>query len=212
MNNFLTNLKIFFEKLDNFRDRILFNFIIKKYWPKKFLPNHLTVIRIIIGLFLFVILFYYKSDNSLLIISLFLIGAITDLLDGSIARTLKKETKFGIIVDPIADRILIIPIVVYSLFYNHKLLFLFIIILEVINALISAWAQGKKVLIQPNIFGKIKMFLQSVAFAGILMFGLQKPQMFFIYILWLSVIFIVVSIFFKFIELKSLNVWQIKNI
>jgi len=200
---FFKKIKLFLEEIDSLRDKILF-IGIKPYWPRKILPNHLTIIRIIIGIFLFVFLFYYKNDSGLLVISLFCLGIITDLLDGSVARALKKETKLGAILDSVADRILIIPIAVYSLFNLHRWLFLSIILLEVINGLISIFTKGKNVFIKSNIFGKIKMVLQSIVFMAILIFWPKPLNIFLIYILWVSVVFIIVSIYFKILELKKL--------
>ncbi len=201
MKKFLDDLKLFLEKVDTLRDRILFLFI-KPYWPRKILPNHLTVIRIIIGIILFVLLFYENTSKTL-IISLFCVGAITDLLDGSVARALHEETKVGAMLDSAADRILIIPIAIYSLFNLHRWLFLILILLEIINAVVSIYGHGKNMFIEANIFGKIKMVLQSVVFAAILIFWPETPNIFFIYILWLSVYFIIVSIFFKMLEVKQ---------
>ncbi len=198
----LYRLKSFLEKIDTIRDRILFVFI-KPYWPRKILPNHLTIARIIIGIFLFVVLLFYKNNNPALVIILFCIGALTDLLDGSVARALNEETKLGAMLDSAADRILIIPIAIYSLYNFQRWLFLFIILLEIINALISIWAQGKNIFIESNIFGKIKMFLQSIVFAVILILWPKTPNMFFVHLLWLSIIFIIVSIFFKILEVKK---------
>lgn len=203
MKNLFGDSKLFFEKLDGFRDRILFNFI-NKYWPREILPNHLTIVRIIIGIFLFVMLFYYQNNNGLVILSLFCLGALTDLLDGSVARVLNKKTKFGAIIDSAADRFLIIPIAVYSLFEQHGWLLFLIVISEIINALISLWAQLKGIFIESNIFGKVKMFLHSVVFAAIILFWPKPPHLFFIYLLWLSLILMTASIFLKFIDVKSL--------
>jgi phosphatidylglycerophosphate synthase len=139
-----------------------------------------------------------------LIISLFCVGALTDLLDGSVARGLKKETKIGALLDPAADRILIIPIAIYSLFTDHKWLLLWLLLLEIINALSSIYAHGKNIFIESNIFGKVKMVLQSIVFVAILVFWPKTPNMFFIYILWFTVILIIVSIYFKILEIKKI--------
>ena len=154
MNNFLSETKSFLEKIDKLRDRVLFIFI-KPYWPRQILPNHLTIIRILIGIYLFILLFYYNNNNKILIITAFCLGALTDLLDGSIARCLKKETKLGAMIDPIADRILIIPIAAYILFIYHRWLLLSLMLLEIINALISVYALGKNVFVHSYVFGKI---------------------------------------------------------
>ncbi len=202
IKRFLYDLKEPFEKIDQFRDKVLF-ILIKPYWPRRITPNQITILRIVIAIFLFIILFFYKNENKLLIISLFCIGAFTDLLDGSVARGLDKVTNIGAMLDPAADRILILPIAVYSLFSGHKWLLLFLLILEIINALVSIWGHGKNIFIVSNIFGKMKMFLQSLVFAVILVFFPQEPNLFFIYILWISAIFLVAGIYFKILEIRD---------
>ena len=202
MKSFLYDLKSFFEKIDGFRDNVLFVFI-KPFWPRVITPNHLSIARIFIGVYLFVLLFYYNNTNQILIVSLFCIGAFSDMLDGSIARGLNKETEIGKILDPIADRILIIPIAIYSLLAFHKWLLLLLILLEIINALVSVYAQSRGIFTGSNTFGKIKMFLQSIVFLGILIFWPSSPSGFFIYTLWISVYLIIISIFFKILEVKN---------
>ncbi len=210
MQKSLDRIRLPLERLDRLRDRVLFVFI-KRYWPRKILPNHLTAVRIIIGILLFVILFYHNNNNKGLIILLFLCGAVTDLLDGSVSRAFHEETKLGAILDSTADRILIIPIAIYSLFSSHRWLFLCIVLGEVVNALISIWVHGQNIFIKSNIFGKVKMFLQSIVFAGILVFWPEPPNPFLVNILWLSLIFIIISIFFKIIEFENLKNGQQHN-
>lgn len=204
LKNFIHDLQAALERLDRFRDKVLFVFI-KPFWPRKITPNHLTIFRIGIGLFLFILLFYYKNDGFNLIISLFFIGIVTDLLDGSIARALNEETRVGAMMDPVADRILIVPIAIYSLSADHRWLLLLLILLEILNALISIWAHGKSIFIESNIFGKIKMFLHSIVFLAILVFWPRAPHIFFIYLLWISSIVMVVSIYVKTLDFKKLQ-------
>ena len=196
MKKLFDRLKSSLEELDARRDKILFVFI-KPYWPRKITPNHLTIFRIFIGIFLAILLFYYHSSNEQLIIFLFIIGIISDLLDGSIARGLNKVTKFGTITDPIADRILIIPIVIDSLIRSHLWLLATLIGLEIFNAFISMYAYKKHIHVNPNIYAKTKMVLQSVVLAAILIFWPKPPYATFVYILWFSLVFMIVGIFFK---------------
>src|SRR3989344_5508367 len=111
----LDAVALFFESINSKKDELLYVYI-KKYWPREILPNHLTIARIGIGVFLFILLFLYDNDKTALIISLFSIGILTDFIDGPIARALHKETNSGAILDALADRVLIIPIALYSLF------------------------------------------------------------------------------------------------
>ncbi len=203
MVNFLRIFKLLLEKLDKFRDDALFVFI-KPYWPREITPNRLTFLRIFIGLFLFISLFYFSNASQILVVSLFVVGALTDLLDGSVARALNEETALGIIIDPIADKILIIPIAVYSLFNSHRWLFLTILLLEIAGGLLSIRNQSNNTVVKSNIFGKVKMVLQSIALAGILIFWSNNPNMIFIDILWLSVLFLAASVVFKIVSGKKI--------
>ena len=210
MKNFLSKVTLWLEKIDGLRDKALFH-IIKRYWPKSVTPNHLTIARIGIGAVLFIILFYYRNTNTALIVSLFCIGALTDLFDGSVARILDKKTKLGAVLDSVADRILIIPIGVYSLLGYYPWLLFTILTLEIINAVISFFGQRKNIFNGSNIFGKIKMVLQSLSLGAILIFWPEAPHLFFIYALWASAGITVISIFVKILELKETFDYGKKN-
>ena len=74
----------------------------------KKIPNILTIGRIIIVPF-FVLAFYlpgFYGDLTALI--LFIVASFTDFLDGMLARVFGVESKLGELLDPIADKILII--------------------------------------------------------------------------------------------------------
>ena len=77
------------------------------------LPNVLTLSRIfIVPLLVAVLLTPFSEDwfglqRHLLGVSLFLAAALTDYLDGHIARSRDQVTRFGQLFDPIADKLLI---------------------------------------------------------------------------------------------------------
>ena len=72
-------------------------------WP--LIINGLTISRILIGL---PIIFALQNGNNEIFIILFLIGGLTDFLDGYLARKYNYESVFGAKLDPLADKILII--------------------------------------------------------------------------------------------------------
>jgi len=208
MKNFLEDLKYFLEKIDHYRDEILFLFI-KPYWPRKISPNHITWVRVFISVLLFVLLFWLGIETKVLIVALFCFGAITDLIDGPVARGLNKVTEFGIMLDPIADRILILPIAFYSLYYYHKWLLLTLLLMELLNAVISIFYKSRESSVGSNIYGKTKMVLQSIVFIAILFLWPASPSPFFIYVLWLTIPFSFLSTFARILELN--NKGHIKN-
>jgi CDP-diacylglycerol--glycerol-3-phosphate 3-phosphatidyltransferase len=77
------------------------------------LPNALTLSRIFVVPLLVVVLLTPFSENwfgvqrHLLGVALFLGAAATDFLDGHIARSRRQISRFGILLDPIADKLLI---------------------------------------------------------------------------------------------------------
>lgn len=208
MKKLLDNFAAFLEKLDSYRNRFLFLFI-KPYWPRKVTPNHITYIRVFIGILLFILLFFFKTENKTLIISLFCIGVLTDLIDGPIARCLDKVTEFGAMLDSTADRILILPIAIYSLYSSQKWLLLFLLLAEIINAIASIFYKSKEIYLESNIFGKTKMVLLCVVFIVVLIVWPNQPSEFFIDILWLSLLFSFLSIFSRILDLNSKG--HIKN-
>ena len=69
------------------------------------LINLITIIRIILAP---VILFFLIIGNYLMCTMLFFIAGLTDYLDGQLARKYNAESQLGEILDPIADKILIV--------------------------------------------------------------------------------------------------------
>jgi CDP-diacylglycerol--glycerol-3-phosphate 3-phosphatidyltransferase len=72
------------------------------------LPNKLTVSRFVLTA-LFLIAFFFESIpfNKTIALVVFCLGGITDWADGEIARRRKLITNFGILMDPLADKILV---------------------------------------------------------------------------------------------------------
>lgn len=205
MKNIINKLEFFLEKIDAQRDELLFLFI-KPYWPRKILPNHVTYARLVVGIFLSFLLFFFGIENKILIISLFFIGIITDFIDGPVARGTNKVTEFGAILDSFSDRILIIPIAVYALLDSYGWLLLALILAEVANAIASAYYNNsKEIYLESNIFGKTKMVLMSIVFAVILIVWPNTPPTFFIIMLWLTVPLSFLSALTKILELKVKN-------
>ncbi|MDX2312434.1 MAG: CDP-alcohol phosphatidyltransferase family protein, partial [Gammaproteobacteria bacterium] len=71
------------------------------------IPNSLTVIRILL-IPVFVLVFYLPFNwTHLAAAALFALGAITDWLDGYLARKLDQTSVFGAFLDPVADKLLV---------------------------------------------------------------------------------------------------------
>jgi cardiolipin synthase (CMP-forming) len=75
------------------------------------LANKITIIRILLVPFLLASLFYYRPEYDFLrfiALAIFFLCAITDAIDGYIARRFYQKTELGRTLDPIADKLLIL--------------------------------------------------------------------------------------------------------
>ena len=79
------------------------------------LPNQLTIARIIITPFFLAALLWEALPHRFLIATaIYAVGAITDAVDGHLARKNGQVTNFGKLLDPIADKILTTSALVYD--------------------------------------------------------------------------------------------------
>ena len=129
------------------------------------LPNTLTVLRILLVPVLVVALTSEVPGGSAIAAGVFAAAAITDGLDGYIARTRQSVTTFGKVMDPVADKLLIAAALI-SLVSLHRLaawVAMVIIAREfaVSGLRIAAGQQG--VVIPASMLGKLKTIVQVAA-------------------------------------------------
>lgn len=136
-------------------------------FPQSVNPNHITVFRFITIPF---IIYFLLNENYIIAFPLFVISAISDAVDGAIARTRNKISDWGIIFDPFADKLLIGSVggVLIYKFLNPVLAFT-IISLELI-LIISSYYRFKGKVIPAKTVGKVKMILQCVGVSFIFLF------------------------------------------
>jgi CDP-diacylglycerol--glycerol-3-phosphate 3-phosphatidyltransferase len=154
----------------------------------KYIPNILTFGRLILTiLFLFMILlsprFYDQGELPFpgfldIAFIIFVIAGLTDVIDGLIARKLNITTKFGRLLDPLVDKILVCGAFICFAIIGEPKLFDFnpttmaiicwsvagvIILREVYVTTLRHIAEARGVNFAATVSGKIKMFLQSFA-------------------------------------------------
>jgi CDP-diacylglycerol--glycerol-3-phosphate 3-phosphatidyltransferase len=76
------------------------------------LPNVLTVVRILLVPVLVAALLAATASGDLLAAVVFVVASVTDALDGWIARRRKAESTFGKLMDPLADKLLVVAALV----------------------------------------------------------------------------------------------------
>ncbi|NWF74628.1 MAG: CDP-diacylglycerol--glycerol-3-phosphate 3-phosphatidyltransferase [Nitrospirae bacterium] len=129
------------------------------------LPNFITFTRILL-IPVFVVLFVTPTeDRSLSAAIVFVVAAVTDLLDGYLARRNGQVTTLGKLLDPIADKLLVLSalILLVNLDRVSALIAILIIAREVAVTGIRAIAAGEGMVIEAETTGKYKMALQVVA-------------------------------------------------
>lgn len=143
---------------------------ILKWFPDNITPNRISIFRILAtpGVFYLILNGFYRIG-----IIAFLLVAFTDALDGSLARTQNKVTKFGMLLDPLADKFLVGSIILLLVFrYLNPWLGIAVLGIEMLFIITALVARIKfKTVRMANRWGKIKMFLQVLAMCAI-MFGL----------------------------------------
>ena len=130
-----------------------------KLFPKRVLPNHVTVFRFITTPLVALLMYY---EHYFIGLFAFLVVASSDFIDGAMARTRNQITNWGKIYDPVADKVLIASMVfIIVLRYIDFWTSIIIIGLEII-IVFTAWIKIRKgINTQANRWGKIKMLLQT---------------------------------------------------
>lgn len=141
------------------------------------IPLLLTWIRIFlvpvfIGIYYLPDTFFSMSDKNLFATVIFIFAALTDYLDGYLARLLKQETSFGAFLDPVADKAIVAASLVMLVNMQRTFVFaaIIIIIREITVSALREWmAQlGETKSVAVAYIGKLKTTLQMLAIAFLL--------------------------------------------
>ena len=157
------------------------------------ISNLLSFLRLLLLFPVWIALSNYQ-DGTYRIITFILciLAAVTDFLDGYIARKRNEITEFGKIIDPLADKILV-GIIAIKLYLIGELSGYFLLIIIVRDAIIFTGGilislKLKKVL-PSNLLGKITVTIVGFVFL-MLIAGLNKSNTLFIIIYYSSIILI----------------------
>ena len=147
------------------------------------LPNKLATLRIILVIpFVMVLTLALKAENSafeitmrILATIIFAAASITDYYDGKIARKYNLVTNLGKLLDPLADKILVISaLVTLTKFDEISLWFVLIIIFrELLITGLRSIVAAEGVVIAAGNLGKWKTFVQMVVLVIIILFPLS---------------------------------------
>jgi CDP-diacylglycerol--glycerol-3-phosphate 3-phosphatidyltransferase len=137
------------------------------------IPNILSLCRVFIIPILVVLLLFPGRGVRALAAALFVLASITDYLDGYLARKYKVVSSMGTFLDPMADKVLVMAVLVMLLPLKEGSVpaWMVVVILgrEIIISGLRSAASARGVVIQAAELGKFKTILQIFALTGLLL-------------------------------------------
>src|SRR5256714_15165832 len=135
------------------------------------LPNKLTISRFILTVAFLAVMFSRVRFHETIALVLFVAGGISDFLDGEIARRQKLITNFGILMDPLADKIMVCSAFIAFVGLNWMPAWMAVIVVarELAVTGLRLLAASKTVVLAAEAFGKHKPSSQIVAIIAIFM-------------------------------------------
>lgn len=159
------------------------------------IPNTLTVARIVLIPVFVTAVIYGKYDYAL---CLFVIAAVTDMLDGLIARLKSQKTPFGNFLDPLADKFLLVTSFVLFSFNGLLPTWLTVTIISRDIIVVTGWVviylltHAAKV--EPTILGKTTITCQIVLICYVLLrINISSLPDVLPYLVWITAIFTILS-------------------
>lgn len=139
------------------------------------LANRITIARIILIPFFITSVVYSRMDLAL---AFFVLAIMSDGVDGFIARTLKQKTALGTILDPLADKLLLVSayicLAVVNTIPSHLKLppYVPIIVISrdaiIVMGSVMVYMIKGDLKVSPSIVGKITTFFQMITIVSIL--------------------------------------------
>lgn len=149
------------------------------------LANKLTITRIVLTFIFMFFLFCQGMWPKAAALITFMLAALTDFLDGMLAQKRNMVTDFGRLMDPIADKILVLA--AFAAFVQMQLIeawmFVIIIAREILITSLRLFALNKGKVLSATRAGKHKTFSQMLVIFSILGFIVAKEVML-VYFTW----------------------------
>jgi CDP-diacylglycerol---glycerol-3-phosphate 3-phosphatidyltransferase len=133
------------------------------------LPNKLTISRFALTVGFLAVMFSRVRYHLTIALGLFVAAAISDYLDGQIARRRKLVTNFGILMDPLADKIMVCSAFIAFVGLNRVPAWMVVVIVarELAITGLRLLAAAKNVVLAAEGYGKHKTISQIVAIISI---------------------------------------------
>jgi CDP-diacylglycerol--glycerol-3-phosphate 3-phosphatidyltransferase len=145
-----------------------------RFWN---VPNTLTLSRLVLAGFVFALIAYGYYAVALVI---FVIAALTDALDGYLARLLHQETAIGRQLDPLVDKVIVCGGLIYLLTVADSGLAPWmvtaIVVRELIVQALRSLIEGRGEPFGARTAGKLKTVFQCLAIVAILLVLIVRPS------------------------------------
>ena len=148
------------------------------------LPNKITLFRMFLIPIIVIIdlipglkdieFFGYLTLANVIMVGIFIIGALSDFFDGYLARKHNLVTSFGKFMDPLADKLLVFTVLILLLRQNNVLVPWVVIVMlarEFVVSGLRMLAAEKGKVIAAGMLGKIKTNIQFLLIILLLLFG-----------------------------------------
>jgi CDP-diacylglycerol--glycerol-3-phosphate 3-phosphatidyltransferase len=134
------------------------------------LPNMLTVLRIMLVPVLVVALLGNTREGDVLAAIVFALASATDFVDGYLARSRQSVTTFGKLMDPLADKLLIVAALVALVSLNRLEAWVAMVIItrELAVTVLRLGATQAGVVMAASMLGKVKTCMQIALILGLI--------------------------------------------
>ncbi len=162
------------------------------------IPNILTIIRLLL---IPVFVGYYTSGDHILALVVYLVAGVTDVLDGYIARRYDMSTKLGTVLDPLADKLMLLAALGCLAFSNviPQWVFYVVVLKEgamIVGAAIMYFGHINRV-IPSNVFGKVATIVFYIAVAT----SLLEAKLFYRHLTMVGAVIIMLVAFVNYLYL-----------
>ena len=143
---------------------------------KKQIPNIITLLRLVLIPFF---IFFAFQEHYFASLRIFVIAALSDTIDGFIARKYNLVSSFGKLFDPLADKILAASALIIISCWGFISWWIVALILarDVIMTFLRHFLTKKQIYLASNFGGKLKTTLQFIAIIFVLFYKTFLPEL-----------------------------------
>jgi cardiolipin synthase len=142
------------------------------------IANKISTFRILTAPFFIACLLYYSPDKDFLrsiALAIFVMAVLSDAVDGYIARERRQKSPAGLVLDPLADKVLLVSAFVLLYFIDTGLrfpLWVSLIVLSrdavILLGIVAIFLVRQKIDLKPTIWGKLTTSFQMASVISVL--------------------------------------------